>query len=74
MPALRTRAAASSGGGRPVPVPGSGRVRGPGSGPGSDLGSLPGLVLFESGLKGMGRSATRTRPDPLRIRIPPTDV
>ena len=49
---------------RPAPVPGSG------SGPGPGLGSgfLPGLVLFESGLKGMGCSATRTKPAPLRIR------
>ena len=50
--------------------PGSGLGPGPGPGPGSGLGlglgSLPGLVLFESGLKGMGRSATRTRPALLR--------
>ena len=45
---------------------GAGPGSGPGSGSGSGLGlgSLPGLVLFESGLKGMGRSATRTRPAP----------
>ena len=34
--------------------------------PGPGSGSLPGLVLFESGLKGMGCSATRTRPAPIR--------
>ena len=43
-----------------------------GLGSGLSLGSLPGLVLFESGLKGMGR----TRSDPLRIQTarPPTGV
>ena len=45
----------------PAPVPGSG------SGPGPGLGSLPGLVLFESGLKGMGRYPNQTR------SAPPTD-
>ena len=45
-PIMRARAAAGGGGGgRPVPVPGS----------------LPGLVLFESGLKGMGRYPNQTR-------------
>ena len=44
------------------PGSGSGPGSGPGSGSGSGfgLGSLPGLVLFESGLKGMGRSAPPT--------------
>jgi len=63
-------ARAAAGGGRqatapaPVPVPGSGL----GLGLGSGSGSLPGLVLFELGLMGMGCSATRTKPAPLRIR------
>ena len=65
-PIMRARAAAG-GGGRPAPAPGSG----PGPGLGLGLGSLPGLVLFESGLKGMGR----TRSDPLRYPIrSPTGV
>ena len=47
------------------------RVRGPraagsgsgsGSGPGPGPGSLPGLVLFEPGVAGMGYSATRSAP------------
>ena len=56
--------AAAGGGGRPAPVPGSGSGSGLGLGSGSS--SLPGLVLFESGLAGMSCSATRTRPAPLR--------
>ena len=64
-PHMRTRAAAG-GGGRPAPALGSG------SGPSLGSGSLPGLVLFESGLTGMGY-AKHTRSD-IRIRTgPPTD-
>ena len=75
-PHMQARARAAAGGGRP--------------GPGRDgfgFGFLPCLVLFESGLKGMGhsgsepdplRSATRSTPDPNRLRTdpnrPPTDV
>ena len=59
MPA-HARAAAGGGGGGGRPVPGSG------SGPSSGSGSLPGPVLFEPGLTGMGyadhtRSAIRIR-------------
>ena len=46
----------------PEPGPGSGS----GSGLGLGLGSLPGLVLFEPGVAGMGYSATRTKPAPLQ--------
>ena len=46
---------------------------GSGSGPGSGSGSLPGLVLFEPGLTGMG-CAEHTR-SAIRIRTaPPTAV
>ena len=77
-PIMRARAAAGGGGGgrpAPAPVPGPGRARvlvlvlvlGLG------LGSLPGLVLFESGLKGMGRYPNQTRSapptDPLRCQV-----
>ena len=42
-----------------------------GPGPGSGFGSLPGLVLFESGLTGLGYEHTRSA---IQIRIaPPTD-
>ena len=56
-----------------APAPGSGS--GPGLGLGSDSGSLPGLVLLELGLMGMGyaehtRSAIRIRTDPLRYTDP----
>ena len=56
------RARAAAGGGRPEPEPE------PGSGLG--LGSLPGLVLFEPGVAGMGYSTTRTKPAPLRYPNP----
>ena len=51
------------GGGRPAPAPV------PGSGLGAGAGSLPGSVLFEPGLTGMGyaehtRSAIRVRTAP----------
>ena len=47
------------------------RPAGAGAGPGagSGLGSLPGLVLFEPGVAGMGYSAARTKPAPLRYPI-----
>ena len=45
---------------------GGGRRRRPSPGPGLGLGSLPGLVLFEPGVAGMGYSAARTKPDPLQ--------
>ena len=53
----------------------AGAGAGPGSGPGPGLGlgsgSLPGLVLFEPGLTGMGYEHTRSA---IRIRTaPPTD-
>ena len=53
---MRARAAAGGGGGRPAPVPGLG----------SGSGSLPGLVLFEPGLTGMGYrgSYPLRHPDP----------
>ena len=57
-PHMRTRSPplAAAAGGRPVQVPGSGSGSGsgPGPGPGLGSGSLPGLVLFEPGLTGMG--------------------
>ena len=61
------RARAAAGGGRPAGAgAGSGAGSGPGPGLGLGLGSLPGLVLFEPGVAGMGYSATRTKPDPLQ--------
>ena len=50
-PIMCARTAAGGGGGG-RPVPGRARARARDSGPGS--GSLPGLVLFEPGLTGMG--------------------
>ena len=66
------RARAAAGGGRPVPGSGSGLGLGPGLGLG--LGSLPGLVLFEPGVAGMGYSATRSAPARQRVsaRTDPT--
>ena len=49
---VRTCARAAAGGGRPGP------------GPGLGLGSLPGLVLFESGLAGKDCKHTRTGSNP----------
>ena len=60
-PHMHARAAAGCGGGS--------RPAGTGAGPGP--GSLPGLVLFESDLTGMGCEHTRSTPDPNR---PPTAV
>ena len=60
------RARAAAGGGRPAPAPVPVPGPGPGLGLGLGLGSLPGLVLFEPGVAGMGYSATRTKPDPLQ--------
>ena len=59
--------AAAAAAGRPEPEPGSGL------GLGLGLGSLPGLVLFESGFKGMGRYPNQTR-SAVRFRTDPPTV
>ena len=58
---------------RTPPLAAAGRsMPGPGLGLGSGTGSLPGLVLFESGLTGMGCEHTRSA---IRIQTaPPTAV